>query len=265
MYEGDAVATPDGEGVPPATGRTTGDVQDSGIQSLVSSFLANITNEFRTPLAALNACVEYLLNDLEMLSADEVRELLQSVHLSVTGLHTLIDNLIESSNIEAGRFALKTTAVDIGTVASEAIRFVRPLVNRRRQRIVVERQGSLPLVDGDPSRLAQVMVNLLSSASRFGPMNQTICVGLGVHELNQLRVTIVDRDLGFPLEEHGRPFDRAIKDTVSTDLPYGVELGISVATAIIEAHGGKVGVRQFPGDGSVFWFTIPAARRLKGV
>jgi PAS domain S-box-containing protein len=80
---------------------------DEAVRQLRSYFLANISHEFRTPLSAIHASVELLLEDLESLSKDEVAGLLHSIDLSVTGLQTLIDNLLESLSIEAGRFSIR--------------------------------------------------------------------------------------------------------------------------------------------------------------
>jgi signal transduction histidine kinase len=260
MDESDFVLAPMKESVSPADHPIEDLVEDGEIQQLVSHFLANITNEFRTPLAALNASVEYLLDDLALLSTYEITELLGSIHLSLTGLQTLIDNLIESTNIEAGRFFIRTGAIELNAVISEAVRFTRPLISRRRQRVIVERPSSLPLVIGDPSRLTQVMVNLLSNASKFGPMNQTICVGLEEWGSKQVRVTVTDQGLSIRPEEREKLFNRSILPATSSDRPYGIDLGLAVARTIVEEHGGAIGVEDCPDGGSIFWFTIPIVR-----
>lgn len=257
MDESDFVLSPMKEGISPAIHPIEGLVENSEIQQLVSHFLANITNEFRTPLAALNASVEYLLDDLDLLSTYEITELLGSIHLSLTGLQTLIDNLIESTNIEAGRFFIRTGAIELDAVVSEAIRFTRPLISRRRQRVVVQQPSSLPLVNGDPSRLTQVMVNLLFNASKFGPMNQNICVGLEKWGHKQVRVTIANQGLGLRPEEREKLFKRSMLPATTSERPYGIDLGLSVARTIVEEHDGTIGVEDCPDGGSIFWFTIP--------
>jgi len=257
MDKSDSVLSPIKEGISPAARPIEGLVEDDEVQQLVSHFLANITNEFRTPLAALNASVEYLLDDLDLLSKYEITKLLGSIHLSLAGLQTLIDNLIESTNIEAGRFFIRTGAIDLGVVVSRAIRFTRPLIERRRQCVVVEQPSSLPLVKGDPARLTQVMVNLLSNASKSGPMNQTIYVTLEEWGHKQLRVTIADQGFGIRREEREKLFNRSLLPATSSDRPYSIDLGLSVARTIIEEHGGTIGVEDCPGGGSIFWFSVP--------
>jgi K+-sensing histidine kinase KdpD len=230
---------------------------------LISTFLTNISDEFRTPLAALNACVEYLLGDFDSLSREEINELLRSIHLSVTGLSTLIENLIQSANIDAGHLLIRTGAIDLGVVVSEAIDFMRPLINRRCQQVIVEQPSSLLLVSGDPARLTQVMVNLLSNASKFGPMNQTIGVVLEDSHQNEVRVRVVDQGSGFLPEEQEKVIDFFLQPVSESNRPYGNALAIAVARKIVEEHGGTMGVEQRPGDGMNFWFTVPTVQKYR--
>lgn len=237
--------------------------QDGEAQQLISTFLTNISDEFRTPLAALNACVEYLLGDFDSLAREEINELLRSIHLSVTGLSTLIENLIQSANIDAGHLLIRTGAIDLGVVVSEAIDFMRPLINRRCQQVIVEQPSSLLLVSGDPARLTQVMVNLLSNASKFGPMNQTIGVVLEDNHQNEVRVRVVDQGSGFLPEEQEKVIDFFLQPVSESNRPYGNALAIAVARKIVEEHGGTMGVEQRPGDGMNFWFTVPTVQKYR--
>lgn len=222
-----------------------------------SYFLANITHEFRTPLSALNASVEYLLDDYNQLSRDEIYELLKSIHLSVTGLQTLIDNLLESTNIEAGRFSIRPKPIELDNVVSEAVRIMRPFIDRRHQNVCVDVPSIIPLVCGDPLRLIQVLVNLLSNASKFGPMGQTIDISSEITGDGKVKVSIADRGPGIPSEYRANLFQRFLRLDSPDGAQYGIGLGLSVVKIVVEQHGGAVGVDQRPGGGSVFWFTVP--------
>jgi K+-sensing histidine kinase KdpD len=232
-------------------------------QELISGFLTNISSEFRTPLAALNACVEYLLNDFDSLSRDEIGVLLQSIHLSVTGLSMLIENLIQGANINTGQFLIRTGSIDLGEVVTGAIRFMQPLITRRHQQVHVTLPDSLPLVKGDPARLTQVMVNLLSNASKIGPMDQTIAVILEVGSEDEVRVNVVDQGWYFLCEEWGLLIDYFQKPADASLQPYGIWLAISVARKIIEEHGGKMGVQKLEETSVDFWFTVPTDQKYR--
>ncbi len=231
--------------------------EEEAVRHLRSYFMANISHEFRTPLAALNASVELLLDEIEHLSSAEMRELLNSVHLSVTGLQTLIDNLLESTSIEAGRFSIRRRPTAINEVIVEAVQVMTPLLHRRRQRLVLPDLSPLPLVDGDPTRLTQVLVNLLSNASKYSPMEQEIELNLERVDDRSLRVSVADRGVGIPPAERADLFRRFVRLGDPDGAQYGIGLGLSVVKAIVEEHGGDVGVDERPGGGSIFWFTIP--------
>jgi two-component system phosphate regulon sensor histidine kinase PhoR len=231
--------------------------EEESVQSLRSYFLANISHEFRTPLSAINASVELLLDDLESLTAGELRELLDSIHRSVTGLQTLIDNLLESLSIEAGRFTVRRRTTDLPQVLDEAARVMRPLLDRRRQELRCEIPSELPPLWIDPMRITQVLVNLLSNAGKYSPVGEAIVVRVEAPAAGRVRVSVADRGEGIPPAERENLFRRFVRLGVSDAPQYGIGLGLSVVKAIVEEHGGQVGVDERPGGGSIFWFTLP--------
>jgi PAS domain S-box-containing protein len=231
--------------------------EEEAIRNLRSYFLAHISHEFRTPLAALNASVELLLDELEDLSQAEIGKLLNSVHMSVSGLQTLIDNLLESLSIEAGRFRIRRRSTDITEILLEAVRVMKPLLDRRQQDLSLNQPKQLPRINADPTRLTQVLVNLLSNASKYSPLGQTIDITLEKVNDRQLHVTVADRGPGIPTGERANLFSRFVRLDTQDDTQYGIGLGLSVVKAIVEEHGGEVGVKERPGGGSIFWFTVP--------
>lgn len=231
--------------------------EEEAIQHLRSYFLGNISHEFRTPLSALKASVEILLEGAGTLSAAEATELLNSVHRSVTGLQTLIDNLLESARIEAGRFTIRRRPVDFLEVVAEAVELVQPLLARRQQRLMVREPDAFTSLDVDPTRMAQVLVNLLSNASKYSPVGEPVEMTVTCEPGGLLRVTVADRGPGIPPAERANLFQRFVRLGAQDGTQYGVGLGLSVVKAIVEEHGGQVGVDDRPGGGSVFWFTVP--------
>jgi signal transduction histidine kinase len=219
-------------------------------------FLANISHEFRTPLAGLSASVELLLEELDYLSKEEIRELLNSLHMGVTGLQTLIDNLLESSSIEAGHFRIRRQQTDFRLVVEEAVHMMAPLLARRRQRVLVEAPAPCPQLLLDPVRMAQVLVNLLSNASKYSPVGTDVELRVA-GEGEGLRVTVADRGAGLSEAERETLFQRCVRRGGEGNAQYGVGLGLLVVKAIVAGHRGDVGVLPRVGGGSVFWFTLP--------
>ena len=143
--------------------------EEEAVHRLMGHFLANVAHEFRTPLSAAVASIELLLDQTRDLSPDELQELLTSLHLGLLGLQTLVDNLLESASIEAGRFRVNLRQAQLSKIIAEAIRTMQPLLDKHGQGLIVELPAALPVVRADPRRTGQVIVNLLSNASRYGP------------------------------------------------------------------------------------------------
>jgi signal transduction histidine kinase len=135
------------------------------IHRLLGDFLANITHEFRTPLAALEASSELMLDNLDHLSQLELKELLVSLNLGIIDLQTLIDNLIEAASIEAGRFKVSRQLVIFVTIVEDALKVIQPLADKYKLKLVcTPRCETSALVLADRRRMVQVLVNLLSNA-----------------------------------------------------------------------------------------------------
>ncbi len=241
----------------PETALVVRDVtSEDAARQLRSYFLANISHEFRTPLSALKASVELLLEGLDTFTLNETLELVRSVHFSVTSLQTLVDNLLESVSIEAGRFRIRRHSTDIKVLVSDATTLMKPLLERRHQALITRMPDGLPVLSVDPMRLTQVLVNLLSNASKYGPTDEPIELSIDPQD-DALRISVSDRGSGIPAEDRESIFRRFVRLGEKDNTQYGVGLGLAVVKTIVESHGGSVGLNERPGGGSIFWFTIP--------
>ncbi len=235
--------------------------EETNRRNLQTYFLANMSHEFRTPLAGLKASIELLLEHVHHLSPAEINKLLNSIHLSATSLQNLIDNLLESSKIEANQFTLRRRPIRFNDLLADGFRVIYPLLNRRMQTLTLAQPLQMPQLNVDPVRMVQVMVNLLSNASKYSPPDSIIDIVIEAKS-DLLWLSVSDRGIGVPTEQSDSVFHRFVrlKDS-SKDLKpkedYGSGLGLSVVKAIVEGHGGSVGVKSRDGGGSVFWFTLP--------
>ncbi len=236
------------------------DVSESDqIHRLLGQFLANVTHEFRTPLSAVAASVELLRDQAEMLPPDELRQLLNSLHLGIVGLQTLVDNLLESASLEVGRFRIYPRPTDLGEIIGEAANLLQPLLDKYDQRLLVELSVQVPVVQADPRRMVQVLVNLFSNAIKYSPEGADLQICVARQE-QRVQVQVADRGPGVPTGYRPELFRRfARSETADAKAQYGAGLGLYVVRAIVESHGGEVGVADRPGGGSIFWFTLPVA------
>jgi PAS domain S-box-containing protein len=223
-------------------------------------FLASISQEFRTPLAAINASVELLLEQLEELSLREIGGLLNSIHMSVFGLQMLIDNVLESMKIDAEHFKIHKRRSDLKDIVDEAVESISPLINRRGQVIEVDFDIPLRSVWIDSSRMKQALVNLLSNASKHNPIGCPISLAVSDEGSECFRVVVADRGCGISLHNEVEIFQRFARTEDCDEPQYGIGLGLFVVKAIVEAHGGEVGVDEREGGGSIFWFKVPYNR-----
>jgi len=236
--------------------------EEETVRRLRSYFLANISHEFRTPLSTLIASMELLLDEREKFSLAEVRQLLRPTHVSLLSLQTLIDNLLESSSIEAGQFVLRLRTFHIHEAIENAINIAQPLLKRRDQALSLAESPQLPEIEGDPARLTQVLVNLIINASKYSPIGQPIELQLR-QQATTLYIGVADRGPGIPSDERSNLFRSFVRLDSGDQEQYGIGLGLYVVKTIVEAHGGQVGVSDQPGGGSLFWFEIPL-RQTKG-
>lgn len=237
-------------------------------KALTEHFLASVSHEFRTPLAAVAASVELLLDQVDELSSAELHELLATLHLGVLNLHKLVDNLLESANIEAGRFRVQPRPASLGDIIAEATATMQPLLDRHGQRLAVELPAAIPVVLADSRRVVQVLVNLLSNASNAQRAlpdtagGQITISAAVVGDGQTVQVLVADHGPGIPPAQraellHGRRF--AVPSAADANSPAGFGLGLSVVKAIVAGHGGQLGIDDRPGGGAVVWFTLVKA------
>lgn len=238
-------------------------------KALTEHFLANVSHEFRTPLTAIAASVELLIDQAAALTPSELQELLATLHLGMLNLHKLVDNLLESANIEAGRFRVRPRPTSLTAIIADATAIMQPLLDRHGQRLIVELPAAMPVVRADHRRVVQVLVNLLSNAStaqRGLPdiANSQITISARCEPDGRwVRVLVADQGPGIPPERRayllrGQRFGTAAMQADS-DAAGGFGLGLAVVKAIVTGHGGDWGIEAASSGGAVVWFTLPCA------
>jgi signal transduction histidine kinase len=171
------------------------------IHRLLGDFMANITHEFRTPLAALEASSELLLDNVDNLSPAEIKELLISLNLGIINLQTLIDNLIEAASIEAGRFKVFLQPVSFDKILGEAEGIVRPLAEKYSLKLISQPVEEPTIVMADQRRTVQALVNLLSNAVKHSPEHGSIQIKHKILD-KKLRVEVTDEGSGMSTWGH---------------------------------------------------------------
>jgi signal transduction histidine kinase/HAMP domain-containing protein len=219
------------------------------------SVLANISHEFRTPLAAQLASIELLLAGLDTMTPAQLRSLVSSLERGTLRLTQLIDNLLESVRIESGQLAIRSQSVSLAEVAEDAQVLVGSLLAQRGQRLLVELPEELPQITGDKTRLTQVFVNLLANANKFAPEGSSVRIGAS-REGAFVRAWVEDEGPGPAANEGDTLFARFRRGAQEPE-PAGLGLGLWLVRSIIERHGGQVSFERTAGGHTRFTFTLP--------
>lgn len=203
--------------------------------------LADVAHELRTPLAILQGRIEGLLDGIYPADEEQLQRLLDESRR----LGRLVDDVGTLAHAEAGALELRKEPVDLG----ELIRDVAAVFGRPLR---LELPAELPVLQLDPLRLREVLLNLLANADRHTPPDGTIAIRAeaGRHEVTLL---ITDTGAGIPAEELPRVFDRFHKGEGSR----GSGLGLAISRDLVRAHGGRIGVASEVGVGTTVTVVLP--------
>jgi signal transduction histidine kinase len=206
--------------------------------------LANISHEFRTPLAAQLASIELLSDGIGTMSDVAQRELVSSLQRGTQRLTWLIDNLLESVRIESGQLGIRKQDIMFDDVILAARELIEPLIEQRGQKIAVQLMDGVPVIRGDEQRLTQVLVNLLANASKFGPPDGVIGIGARAAEDGGLDFWVEDEGPGPKDSDDARLFEQFHRSGGEDPEESGLGLGLFIVRSIVERHGGTVALRR---------------------
>jgi len=213
-------------------------------------------HELVTPLTSLSVSSEMLAPVLGAMDWQLATDLVQKIRRSTIWMRWLVDNWLSVAEVDRGSMSLRRQPFDIIDVASEVCAMLEPLITQHGQQITVRRRGPHSIVTADPRRIQQVLLNLVTNASKFGGEGTRITIlanSLG----DRVRVSVADEGPGVSAEDRRtifRPFTRAREAIQSDKKGYG--LGLAIVQAIIATHGGRVGVQNRRGGGARFWFEL---------
>jgi len=232
------------------------------LDRLKSQFLASVSHELRTPLNAIIGFSEVLLDGLAGELSEMAQEYLRYIHASGQHLLALINDLLDLSKIQAGRMTLSLQEVDIPALLEEVQATIAPMVEQKAQTLVFKVADPLPPLVADPMRLKQILLNLLSNASKFTPERGRIELACSLTDDGQMmRFTVTDNGIGIPPEEQAMIFEEFRQARQARELGQGTGLGLAITRRLVELHGGSIGVESegIPGRGSRFTVLLPLA------
>jgi signal transduction histidine kinase/DNA-binding response OmpR family regulator len=220
-----------------------------------SEFLANVSHELRTPLTAILGIAELLLQKEQ--TDQETRQLLAVQHRAGKSLLALINDVLDLSKIEEGQLSLEIVATSVRETVQSCVELIKREANEKQIEVVTSIARAVPDVIGtDPTRLRQVLVNLVSNAVKF-TASGTIRVSVDVASSSTVRFTVSDTGIGIAPEKLPSLFERFTQADNSTTRQFGgTGLGLAISKRLVVLLGGSIEVRSDLGCGTTFAFTI---------
>jgi two-component system sensor histidine kinase KdpD len=229
-------------------------------ERLKSALLDSVTHDFRTPLTSIKASVTSLLSAANTTEVQK-RELLSVINEECDRLNQLVGDAAEMARLDAGEFELRLEPNSISEIIAAALAHCKTALGNRI--VHVDAPATLPLVRVDFDRIKDVLVRLIENADVYSPKDQPITISAEVHG-DFLSVSVADNGPGIEEMELGLIFDKFYRGKDQRYLVLGTGMGLPIAKAIVEAHGGAISVMSQRGHGSVFSLTLPLAQQAGG-
>jgi PAS domain S-box-containing protein len=219
-------------------------------------FVAHVTHELRAPLSSIRAALEILQGEVMGKISEVEQRMIQTAIKNSDRLADLISTILDFSKIESGQMTVVPKKSDAEKIARDAVDSLAAWAAKKRLNLSLISAAQLPPVMADPSRTMQVLVNFMSNAIKFTPVGGTITVR-AAPDGRFVRFSVVDTGPGIAKKDHGRVFEKFVQTDSAIGHAGGTGLGLTIAKALIEMQGGKIGVDSELGRGATFWFLLP--------
>ena len=220
------------------------------------AFLATLAHELRNPMAPIRYAVAMLRQSASDDTRAQATDIIarQSAHMA-----RLLDDLLDMSRITRNVVELKRQVIDLRTVVKQALEAIEPLYGEMRHRVSLSLPPAAVPVDGDPTRLQQVLGNLLDNAAKYSPEPGEVAVHVAV-VADRAQVTVTDRGVGIAPGMQPRVFELFTRIDARGAAPSGLGIGLAVSRQLVQLHGGTIAVAsEGIGHGSRFTVSLPLA------
>jgi len=217
--------------------------------------VANVSHELKTPITAIRAHLENLLDGVE----EPDVETLQVMLAQSERLGRLVEQLLDLSKLESGDVPLRRESVALAPLVSRVMSEIEVASSGRDVDVASDLPEDLPQIEADAERMHQVIFNLVDNAVRFTPEGGAVRIVAQQHN-GSIEVRVADTGVGIPPEALPRLFERFYRvDPARARDGGGTGIGLAIARSVVEAHGGTIRAESLPGKGSTFTFDLPIA------
>jgi len=228
------------------------------LDMLKDQFIATVSHELRTPLTSIRGYLELLLSETDL--AEKHRKLLAIVDRNSDRLLRLVGDLLFFAQVDAGKLSLTLAPMTVDEIALDCVQSLKPVAAEKGIELVLDLQPTPP-VNADGARIAQVLDNLVGNAIKFTSSGK---IELRLRPTDDsVLIEVADEGAGISAEDQTRLFNRFFRSAYAADQAVaGSGLGLAISKALVEAHGGTIGVDSKSGVGSTFWVRLPYAAPL---
>lgn len=229
-----------------------------------SEFVSLVSHELNNPLTSVRGYADLLAAGLVGPITERQTEMLRTISANAVRMQTLVSDLADVSRIESGHLRLELGEVVLPQVLDEVMLSLKSQVDAKQQTLRVEQTGDLPAVLADRHRLAQILINLVSNASKYTPAGGRIlvCAAIESHDGDDpqmVHVAVEDSGMGIRPEDQPKLFDKFYRTAEARQVA-GTGLGLNITKKLVELQGGTIWFESEFGKGSTFHFNIPVAR-----
>jgi len=229
-------------------------------------FLANMSHELRTPLNSILGFSEILLEGIRGTLTQRQEDAVQMIHSSGQHLLGLINDILDVSKIEAGKFEIHPEEVNVNEICKSSLMFIKDLAEKKSISVECTVSPTVTTIFADPRRLKQILVNLLHNAVKFTPERGKVGLDIRANMKEDMMLfSINDTGIGIAAENLPKLFTPFIQMDSSLSRQYdGSGLGLVLVKTLVDMHGGMVEVQSEVGVGSRFTFLLPWKQKIKG-
>ena len=232
------------------------------LERMRTQFLGMVSHELRAPLTSIKGCAATALGTSSMLDPAEIRQFFRIIDEQADNMRELIGDLLDAVHIDTGTLSVTPEPVELAIMLDQARNMY--LSSGRRSPVIVDLPADLPKVKADRQRVIQVLVNLLSNASRHAPESSTIRVQ-AVQEDYHVAISVIDEGRGIPEDRLPHLFQKFVQSgREDRGRGVGEGLGLAICKGLVEAHGGRIWAEsEVDGLGTRFTFTLPIVEVAK--
>jgi two-component system, NtrC family, sensor histidine kinase KinB len=223
-----------------------------------TNLVSTVSHELKTPLTSIRMGLHLLLEERIGPLTPKQLELLLAAREDSERLLRMINDLLDLARLESGQTRQRLEVIAPHVLIEESLPHLQTLVEGHDVQLVTEVAANLPEVAVDPRQINHVFSNFVSNAAKFSKPGEAVVISVKSAGKN-VRFSVLDRGPGVPAEYQSRIFERFFR-IPGTEEAHGVGLGLAIAKEIVASHGGTIGLHSKPGDGSEFYFDLPAVK-----